>query len=182
MSKRRREDSREVLRISLCGLLTALTYIFLAVGSVFEAFEFCAVLFASFPILFCMIEMGTKYAVPTWLASSLVAFLLLPGSKFSALVYFLFGGMYPILKPYFHKLKRPLPLVAKLLYIAVDFVIIYFLSSWLFPADEESGMIFAVIFALLTVVTFFLYDFLLGKITEMYFWKWRKLLRIKDLK
>ncbi len=180
--KKRKENSKEVLRISVCGLLSALTYVFLAVGSIFEVFDFSAVMLASFPILFCMIEMGTNYAVLTWLASSLVSFLILPGSRFPALLYFFFGGMYPILKPYFHKFKKPFPLIAKFAYIAVDFFAIYFLSAWMFPDNEEAELIMGIIFAVLAVITFFMYDFLLGKITEMYFWKWRKMLRIKDLK
>ncbi len=180
--KKRKESSREVLKISICGLLSALTYVFLTLGSVIEALDFSAVMLASFPILFCMIEMGTKYASLTWLVSSLVSFLILPGSRFPALLYFFFGGMYPILKPYFQKLKKPFPLIAKIAYIAVDFVTVYFLSAWMFPDNEEAELIMGIILAVLAVITFFMYDFLLGKIAEMYFWKWRKMLRIKDLK
>ncbi len=180
--KKRRENSREVLKIAICGLLAALTYVLLTLGSVVEFLDFSVVMIASFPILFCMLEMEKKYAVLTWLTSSLVSFLILPSTRFPALVYFLFGGLYPIIKPAFQKFKKPIPFVMKLIFVFFDFAVIFLLSAWMFPADEESGILLTVVFGVIAIFTFFVYDFLLDRITDMYFWKWRKILRIKDLK
>lgn len=180
--KKNKEKASEAVKISVCGVLAALSFVLLSIGSLIEALDFSVVLIASFPILFCVVEMGSKYALLTWATTALVSFLLLPGSRFPALVYLLFGGIYPVLKPLFDKIKKPLRILPKLGFMAVDFTVIYLLSAWMFPSNEEFETVFFIAFALLTLITFLVYDLLLEKITVMYFWKWRKMLRIKGFK
>lgn len=180
MSKKNNKNT-EITRISICALLAALSYILLCVGTFIEALDLTAVMVASLPILFCMIEMDNRYALMTYLTTSAISLLLLPGTRFPAMVYILFGGIYPILKPLFDKIKRPLSYLPKLLFAAVDFTVIFLLTAWLFPQNEEAGKVMLVVFAILCLFIFVLYDILLERITLIYLHKWKKILGIKKI-
>lgn len=180
MSKKNQKNI-EVTRISICALLSALSYILLCVGTFIEALDLTAVMVASLPVLFCTVEMNKKYALMTYLTTSVISLLLLPGTRFPAMVYILFGGIYPILKPFFDKIKRPLSYLPKLLFVAVDFSLIFLLTAWLFPQDEEMGYVMLAVFAILCLFIFVLYDMLLERVTLLYLHKWKKMLGIKKI-
>jgi hypothetical protein len=180
MSKRNNKN-KEITRISVSALLSALSYILLCIGTFIEALDLTVVMIASLPVLFCMIEMNRKYALMTYLTTSALSLLLLPGTRFPAMVYILFGGLYPILKPLFDKIKRPLSYIPKLIFAAVDFSLIFLLSAWLFPQNEELGYVMLIAFGLLCLFTFVLYDILLERVTLLYLCKWKKILGIKKI-
>lgn len=180
MSKRNNKN-KEITRISVSALLSALSYILLCIGTFIEALDLTVVMIASLPVLFCMIEMNRKYALMTYLTTSALSLLLLPGTRFPAMVYILFGGLYPILKPLFEKIKRPLSYIPKLIFAAVDFSLIFLLSAWLFPQNEELGYVMLIAFGLLCLFTFVLYDILLERVTLLYLCKWKKILGIKKI-
>ena len=162
-------------------MLSALSYILLCIGTFIEALDLTVVMIASLPVLFCMIEMNRKYALMTYLTTSALSLLLLPGTRFPAMVYILFGGLYPILKPLFDKIKRPLSYIPKLIFAAVDFSLIFLLSAWLFPQNEELGYVMLIAFGLLCLFTFVLYDILLERVTLLYLCKWKKILCSKKI-
>ena len=180
MSKRNNKN-KEITRISVSALLSALSYILLCIGTFIEALDLTVVMIASLPVLFCMIEMNRKYALMTYLTTSALSLLLLPGTRFPTMVYILFGGLYPILKPLFDKIKRPLSYIPKLIFAAVDFSLIFLLSAWLFPQNEELGYVMLIAFGLLCLFTFVLYDILLERVTLLYLCKWKKILGIKKI-
>ena len=178
---KKNQKRNEITRISVCALLAALSYVILCIGAFIEALDLSAVMVASLPILFCMIEMNKKYAWMTYLTTSAISLLLLPGTRFPAMVYILFGGLYPILKPSFDKIGKPIRYLPKLLFAAIDFALIFILSAWLFPQNEELGAILFVVFTVLCFFIFILYDILLDRIAVIYLNKWKRILRIKDL-
>ena len=180
MSKRNNKN-KEITRISVSALLSALSYILLCIGTFIEALDLTVVMIASLPVLFCMIEMNRKYALMTYLTTSALSLLLLQGTRFPAMVYILFGGLNPILKPLFDKIKRPLSYIPKLIFAAVDFSLIFLLSAWLFPQNEELGYVMLIAFGLLCLFTFVLYDILIERVTLLYLCKWKKILGIKKI-
>lgn len=180
MSKKNNKNT-EITRISICALLSALSYILLCIGTFIEALDLTVVMIASLPVMFCMIEMNSKYALMTYLTTSALSLLLLPGTRFPAMVYILFGGLYPILKPLFDKIKRPLSYIPKLIFAAVDFSLIFLLTAWLFPQNEEEGFVILIVLAALCLFIFVLYDILLERVTLLYLCKWKKVLGIKKI-
>lgn len=167
------------LKISVCGVLAAFSYCMLALGALVEIFDFSSVIIASFAIVFCAAEMGTSFALMTYAVTSLLAFLLLPGSRFTALVYLLFGGLYPILRPYIDKCKKPFSIFLKFIYCNTAFILVWEITVLFLPENEEAGTLLFIAFFFLVHFAFWLYDTLISRLTVMYFAKWRKQLNIK---
>ena len=180
MSKKNQKNT-EITRISICALLAALSYILLCIGTFIEVLDLSVVMVASLPILFCVVEMNKKYALMTYITTSVLSLLLLPGTRYPAMVYILFGGLYPILKPLFDKIKKPFRFIVKLAFATVDFSLIFILSAWLFPQNEELGKIMFAVFAVLCLFIFVLYDILLERVILLYLYKWKKVLGIKKI-
>lgn len=167
------------LKISVCGVLTAFSYCMLALGTLVEIFDFSSVVIASFAIVFCTAEMGSSFALLTYAATSLLAFLLLPGSRFPALLYLAFGGLYPIIRPYIAKCKNPLAFFLKFLYCNTAFILVWEISVLFLPENETASTILFIAFFFFVQFAFWLYDTLISKLTILYFAKWRKQLNIK---
>ena len=88
---------RQTKKISIAALLSALSIVVLYIGSVFEVLDLSAAAIASIAIVFAQIELKNPYPYLIYAVVSLLALLLLP-SKFSAMVYVCFGGIYPMVK------------------------------------------------------------------------------------
>jgi len=167
------------LRISVCGVLAALSYCLLAVGSVVEIFDFSTVVLASLAIVFCVVEMGYPFAWLTYAVTSVISLLLLPGSRFAALVYILFGGLYPIFKALIERKKKPLQILLKTLCINASAALVWLLTAWLMPENEYVGKFIFITFVLLLNFAFWLYDIMITRLVTVYVFKWRKQLGIK---
>lgn len=180
MRKNTRQKRSATLKISVCGVLAALSYCLLALGSIVEILDFSAVVIASFSIVFCVAEMGYSYAFLTYGVTSLISVLLLPGSRFAALVYICFGGVYPILKSFIERNRNKLiQILLKVLYVNAAALGIWFISSWLIPDNEYLDKIILIAFVGLINFAFWLYDVLITRVVTMYMFKWRKQLNIK---
>ena len=165
----------------MCAILCALSFVLLLIGAIFEVLDFSVAILASLPILFCLAEMGYSYAFLTYGVTTLLGLLLLPGTKFPVLLYALCGGIYPILKKFLEKIKKPWALIWKVLFVNADAVVVWFLSEWLVPENDQFKNIWMIAFFVGMWLVFALYDRLLTR-TEIMYWRyWRKRLRIKDL-
>ena len=179
MSRNTKKKRAVTLKISTCGVISALSYCILALGSVVEILDFSAVVAASFGIVFCVIEMGYSYAWLTYAVTSVLSFILLPGSRFAALVYLLFGGIYPILKSFFERLKKPVSILVKAVYINVTTAFVWVLTSWMIPDNEYINDFIFIAFVAMVNFAFILYDILVTRVVTMYVFAWKKRLNIK---
>jgi len=179
MSKRLKKKRAQILKISTCGVLAALSYCLLALGSVVEILDFSAVVAASFGIVFCVVEMGYSYAWLTYAVTSVIAFLLLPGSRFAALVYLFFGGIYPILKSFIERTKKPVAVIIKTVYINLTSIAVWLLTSWLMPENEYVNKFIFIAFVAMVNFAFWLYDILVTRVVTMYVFSWKRRLNIK---
>ena len=68
---------------------------------------------AAFAVMFIYIEYGTKTALSVYAAVSVISLLILP-DKFSAAVYVLYAGYYPILKAKFETKPKGISWTLKL--------------------------------------------------------------------
>ena len=107
-----------------------------------------------------------------------LSLLLLP-SKFSALLYLLFGGIYPILKSMFERLHYVVSWILKLSYFNTMLSLLILLCTYVFHLpDTELGFNWLVY--LVCNGVFVLYDIAASQLVTLYLVKLRKLLGLKS--
>ena len=165
---------RKTKKISISAILSALSVVLLYLGSVLEVLDLSAAALASIAIVFAQIELKNPYPYLIYFTVSLLAVLLLP-SKFSAMVYVFFGGIYPIIKEFAERRPGIVCLLIKVL----GFLVLMLIASlalvyiFLLPKAELFSTYYAVVF-LLCCVTFVLYDYALTVLISLYFRRLRK--------
>ena len=98
----------DIVRTSVCGLLSAASLALLAVGSFSGTLELSAAAAASLAVVYIRIEFGTVPALSVYACVSLLSLLLLP-QKTGALVYALGAGAYPVFKAFAESRFRTVP-------------------------------------------------------------------------
>ena len=107
-----------------------------------------------------------------------LSLLLLP-SKFPALLYALFGGIYPIFKAMFERLHYIVAWVLKLSFFNSMLTLLIFLSEYVFNLpDADLG--FGWLVYLLCNGVFVLYDIASTQLITLYLIKLRKMLGLKN--
>ena len=180
MGMRNKKKGSAAIRVALAGMLVALSVVILFAGYATGVMDLTAIAAASVLSAIAVVELGGIYPYLVWGAVSAVAFMLVPGSL--AAGYFIFGGIYPMLKMQFEKLPRIIEWVVKLLYGAAVLVVLYFASKLLFGEVMETGWIMiglAVGYGLF----FILYDYALSVAMTLYMVRLRpKLTFLKKLR
>lgn len=160
-------DMSHSKRIATAGVLTALCFVFLYVGSIFQTMDLSAAAIGSIIILIAMIELGKKWAWGVYAASAILSMLLLP-YKSPAAVFALFAGFYPIIKEPLNKIKPTFfSYLARILCFNAAFAALVFVFAKLLNIQEDYLNLEIVLFALGNV-TFIVYDFALERIAVTY--------------
>ncbi|MGN1127600.1 MAG: hypothetical protein ACI4T6_01445 [Candidatus Flemingiibacterium sp.] len=161
-------------KIALAAILSALGVIVLLLGSIFTMLDLTMVAVASLLVVMAVIELGGGYPYLVWLVTGVLALLLLP-EKFSAILYMIFGGIYPILKAMFERLHFVVAWIVKLSYFNTMLTLLIFLCNYIFHIpDTELGYSWLVY--LLCNGVFVLYDIAVSEIITLYLVKLRKTL------
>ncbi len=161
--------------LTVSAVLSALGVVVMLLGTVISVLDLTMVAIASIFVFFAIIEMGKPYHYLIYVSTSLLSILLLP-DKFSAILYIVFGGVYPMLKRVFEKLPTVISWVLKAIYFNIVLVATVFGAKYLFGVDEEelTIMLFAV-----GNVAFFMYDIAMTKLITYYLLGLRKKFRIE---
>ena len=123
--------------IAFSSLMTALGVSILFIGSVIDTLDMSSAAIASLLICVCVIESGNKLAFSVYLATALLAFLILP-VKTAPFVYLIFFGYYPLLKRLFEKLPSFLSFALKFISFNIAiFLFIFAAKELLFPDIEK---------------------------------------------
>lgn len=161
-------------RVALCGVLCALSVALLLLGNVLQIGTYAAPMVACFLLVPVGEEYGAKYALLLYLATALLAVMLVPDKEL-ALFYALVLGYYPPLKKVLDRLHPALLRWAvKLLFFNVATVAMYLLLLSVFagPALQEEFAAYTplMLAALLATgnVAFALCDLGLGKMALLY--------------
>lgn len=172
-------------RLTLSAVLSALAVAVLYLGSLIEVLDLTAVFIASLCVAFAVVELGSPWQWLTYLTSAVLAMLLVP-NKFAACEYALMVGMFPILKLYVERLPRALAFLAKAVIFNALYTAVLLLSALVFhlPIVEETVMgvtvplpaVWAILY-LLGNVAFFLYDYLLTRLSLVYTLRWQARVR-----
>ena len=167
----------------------ALGVLFMALGAFVEVLDLTVAALCSCLMAFVFIEVGDKYALAVWLGTSLLGLIFFTHSLVWV-TYFLVFGIYPILKAYIEKLKRPFWIPLKLAVFAVCGALIILVSELILgipffedtlsvPFFENNMEIFKVIVCVLLLAALMVYDIFMTVMIIFYFSNFRK--RIQSL-
>jgi len=168
---------RATKKITISAMATALGSALMAIGAVWEVVDMALAAMASFLVVIILIEVGSPYPWLVWITTSLITFLFFPGSTVW-LMYFVFG-VFPILKYYIAKLKRPFWFPLKLLYVNACIIGLIYAVDFIFgmPLFETEYLILKIALYALLNVAFFAYDRLLTLLIRLYNGKYRQRFR-----
>ena len=164
-------------RIVICGVLAALSVIILYMGCAIEVLDLTMSAIVSLLVVVIVIEMGYKYAWLTYIATSILAILLLP-QKSPAIFYACFMGFYPIIKSYLERINYALVRWTIKLVVGNAALALMFLLMSLFVPDEFDGGWLIVVTYLLGIIAFLMYDIALSKLITLYFVRIRDRIKI----
>lgn len=162
-----RESTRKTRKIALSAMLTALGVVLLTLGSVFQTIDLTMAAIASLCVVLAMIELGGKEALLIYLATALLALLIVP-QKLIAAEYALFAGLYPLIKSLAERLGRVLSWVVKLVFANLSLTLLILASKLLFSLPVESGWLLAATYVLVNV-TVVVFDIALTKLITFYY-------------
>ena len=128
-------NRRTAFKISLCGMITALSVILMIAGGALGVMTYAAPLLAAALLIPVIYEIGNFYALLVY-ASSCVLSLLICADKELAFFY-VFTGYYPILRPYFNAVRSTvLRIVLKLLLFCAATGCMYALLYFVFGLEQ----------------------------------------------
>lgn len=165
-------------KIALCAILSAFSVLALFAGAVIDVLSMTMTAIASLFIVVVMIEVGNPYPYLVWGVTSALSMILLP-NKLPAILYLLFGGIYPILKAQFERLHYVVSWILKLSLINTALLLIVTATKYIFYLNDSS-IDFTVPFLVLGNVALVLYDIALSKIILLYIVKIRHHMGLKN--
>lgn len=128
-------------------------------------------------------ENGTRTAFLVFVVTSLLALMMVPDRE-AVLLFVMLMGYYPMVKPFFDRFKFPLSLLIKLVFCCVIIIAFYYATIYVLGVPdllnelERFGEFAAYAGLALGIFCFFMYDFLLTQVLELYMhWLRPKILR-----
>lgn len=168
----------KVRDLTLSALISALSVVFMYIGSVIEVLDLTAAMLASVLCVFIVIEVGGAWPYLTYATVSVISVLMLP-NKFVAVVYIVFAGNYPMIKRLCEKLPTVVQWLLKLLVFNFEFTLIYFATKYVF-AIPDIGYSLSILTYLICNAIFILYDIAITRIISFYLLRLRKRLGIRS--
>ncbi len=165
-------------KIALCAILSAFSVLALFLGAVLDVLSMTMVAVASLFVVVVMIEIGYPYPWLIWGVTSALSMILLP-NKLPAILYLLFGGIYPILKEYFERMHPFVCWIFKLSMINTALIAVVIATKHIFYLNDSS-FDFTVPFIVLGNVALILYDIALSKLILLYIVKMRRHMGLKN--
>ena len=171
---------KNALKLTLCAMLSGLSFVSLYLGTLTGVFDLCAVVIGALCTVFAVIEFGGAWPWLVTAVTTVLSFVLLP-DKMVAFEYLFLGGAYPILKSLFERRKKLLSYLFKLVYFNAALTVTLLTAKLLFPGDE-AWQIFGPLAYLVGNGFFLFYDYALTTLISAYLFKFRKKLKIKDMR
>ena len=168
-------------KLTLSAILVAMGTVFMVLGAVIDLLDLTAAALSSLLVVFAYIEIGSPYTWLIWICTTVLSAVFYPGS-IMWLTYFLIFGVYPILKGYIERLKRPLWLPIKLVYANLATVGALLISGFLLgiPLLEEGSRLASLhpaslygVLMLMANIAFIAYDYFITVLVRYYYDKLR---------
>ncbi len=171
--------SLKTRQITACGILCALSTVFMIIGAITDVLDLTMMMLASLLVAFAVIEIGNGWAWLIWGVTSVICLLLLP-SKTIALFYFL-GGMYPIAKSGFEKVHFIFSWLLKFsMFNTVQ--LLYFVAAKYILNIPDAAKNFMIADIIFNNFVFLMYDIAMTLFISFYIIRLRKRLHIPDLR
>ena len=180
---------KQTKKITLSAACIAIGILFMALGAFIEVLDLTVAALSSCLMAFVFIEIGDKYAFGVWLGTTFLGIVFFTGSLVWV-TYFLICGIYPILKAYIEKLKRPFWIPLKLGFFLISATLLILMSEFILgipffedtlnvPFFENNMDLFrAIVFGAL-IAALFVYDIFMTVMIRTYFSTFRP--RIKSI-
>ena len=162
-------------QIAVCGMLAALSIVFMFLGSILGVFTYVAPLLCSIIMAIICDVANKKYAFITYIAVSVISLIFL-NDKECALTYAFFFGYYVIIKDKLEEIKpKWLCLLIKLLIFNAEIIASQLILIYAFgiPFETFWGKWGAVVLLLLANAVFFMYEIMLKRLIILYNVKYR---------
>lgn len=173
---------RKSSKTALGGMIAALSVTIMLLTAVIPYLEYALPAMAGVLLVLMVIEINKAWAVCTYIAVSILSFLMLP-NKEAAMVYCAFFGSYPVFKPFVEgRIKNnTVCWLLKALFFNITAVAAYLVIINIFgiPLEETEELGKWAIPALLGMgnIMFVLYDICITRLVTLYLNKWQKKFR-----
>ena len=161
-------------KISLCGMMCALSIVFMFLTGVFPYATYALPALAGLTLIVLVIETSKKWAFVAYLAVSLLSLLISP-DRMAALLFIIFFGYYPILKSIIEtKWKRISEWVCKLLLFNIAVGASYFLMQFFVSMEDvwavfgKYGILGVIVGILFLNIVFVIYDIAVSRVITAY--------------
>ncbi len=170
-------DRNSVRKLTLSSVLASLQIVILYFASMFSILDLTFAAATVFFTMFAVSEIKGKWSYGIYLTVSILSLVLLP-TKFSAVVYALFFGWYPIFKSFAErKMKKTVSLIAKLGVFNISFIAIIVICNKLLYMDDLNGIDPEIYYAAMLImgnIAFAMFDLMLTLVNTVYVLKLRK--------
>ena len=166
MKKQENKRRRALFSLTLSAMLCALSIVILYLGTLLDVVTLTAVALASLLMMLAVRELSIGYRLMIYVGATLLAALLLPNPE-AAILYAMLGGLYPLIKLPIERLRRPLPVVLKLVYTNLLITASELLSLFVFALTPSAWYILLPLY-LIGNPTFLLYDKVLDRLLIYY--------------
>ncbi len=152
--------------LTLSAILSALGVVIMYLGSIITVLDLTMMAIASMVVTFAVLYLDRGWATLIYAVTSVLSLLILP-DKFIAVLYLVFGGVYPMLKALFERTGRLLGWVLKLAYFNIVLLALIFSARYLlFMAD--AGISLSAFVILGGNAVFIVYDIALSRLITLY--------------
>jgi len=162
---------KKTKKIATSAVLCTLSVIILYFGAVFDVMFLTMAAIASLIVVYAVIEIGSSYPWLIYAATSLLSLLLLP-NKLPAVTYFIFAGVYPIIKSYAERLPLIISWTVKLAVFNVCLTGLIFISKTLMGLEDLTFGFSPAVYVMGNLI-FLLFDYVLSKMILLYMIKLR---------
>lgn len=159
-------------KLSISAIMSALGVCIVWLGSLLEVMDLSAVALAGFIIAFAHIELKGYYPYLIYASTSILLLVVMP-AKLGALMYVLFGGIYPTVKLYAERMIKPLCLACKgasfVVFIALGALGMYIIGD----AFLQQKTVYLVALAAFSFFVLVVYDYALTMVINYYVFRLR---------
>lgn len=171
----RAETTRRTVRLAVTAFMAALSFVVLFLGVSLGIADLSALMISSFGVVFCLLEMGGCYPYLVWLVTSALAFILLP-DKLVFFEYFLFAGIYPVIKFRAARCRPVIGWVIKLASFNAALCACAVISVYVLGLPADVGLSLGGLLYLVGNVLFVLYDMALSSVSAFYILRLRRVI------
>ena len=170
--ERHDQTHRQSRKVSLCGMMAALSVVILCLGGMIPLATFACPILAMLCLIPVVCEYGVRTAILLYGAASILALLLGPDKEIVLLYVFL--GWYPGVRPQLEAIPRPVRWTVKCtlfnLAVMAMYTLVLHLRHLKAVVEEFAGYSKAMLLALLTLgnITFLIFDRVLDRMSCAY--------------